>query len=144
MHPIASWLFLGLVIAGGATTFALWPQKPTRAECTAAYELDWTGVADPRGARNAIAAAEAEKFQDRNRPAALSGWAFSFDRKTLLIFFHKDCDQKWQISDRMIASWKEKDIDAPVFTRVYDVGDNLLKRYGVDFRSRAWRDTPVY
>lgn len=123
-----------LVFAYEINTISPDSTKPTRSECIAGFELDWSKV-------------KSDKWDIANqwrRPLGahtikpLSLMSLTEDRSRLYFVFAEDCDKKREMAAAVIDYWATLSGEMPRF--VWIAGPIIPSLQTVEFEGRYWRD----
>jgi hypothetical protein len=110
------------------------PAKPTRSECIAGFDLDWSHVKSSRW--------DIANHWDRPLGAdtiqPLTIISLEEDRSRLYLVFWKDCDKKREMAASLIDYWTRLSIEMPTFAWIAPPIAPSLKT--VEFEGRYWRD----
>jgi hypothetical protein len=95
-----------LVAAGGQLN-----ANPTRSECIAAYEMDWSEVqGDPTDIANAMRLPSGS-----HRIEPLIAYRTSLDLARLYLQFSADCDKRYILAAQLLDIWRSQNLELPTF-----------------------------
>ena len=108
--------------------------KPTRSDCIAGFELDWSNVKSSRW----------DIANQWGRPLGahtiepLTIVALHSDRSRLYLVFVEDCDKKREMAQSVIDYWASVSSEMPRF--IWIEGPIIPSSKTVEFEGRYWRD----
>jgi hypothetical protein len=108
--------------------------KPTRSECIAAFQLDWSSVQSNQA--DVLNALEWPRGTARIKP--LTAMAVSPDRRHLYLQFLENCERKWEMADALFLHWHSLRLDLPKFERVKT--PVVPSPWTIDVKGSHWSD----